>query len=528
MNNIKLHNDCRKEIKKGIDILAESVKWTLGPNGRNAIIVDKFNRPYTTKDGVSIAKSINFSDPFLNAGAQLIKSVAVNTCDKVGDGTTSSIIIAQEMLNRCFEEIDKGVNPVKLKRGIEKACRIAVNYIKQHSTKIDNKDMLKNVAYVSTNNDKELSELVVDALDKVGKDGAIRVEESAQTYVKIQKGMQIENGYMSNLFINSRNSEVEYENARIFITNHDITTMNEIKGILEDAIENNIPLVIVANKIDEDVVRMLAINKANGVLNVVTITAPGVMNEKQELLRDLAILTGGTFYDKLTYDKIPDSCSGFGQCGKFVATANTASFINSCGKKESIDSRIKQLKYQLANIESPNVILKIKERIAKLSNGIATIYVGGLSELEMKEKKDRVDDALAACNAALSEGIVVGGGISYLNIAEWLKEAEIDLSDNEEIIGYNICIQSLIMPFKQILINGGESFDEIYKDLMIKRDHYNNFDLGFNGKTNVIADLFEDGIVDPAKVIRNVIENAANIVTLVILTESIVTPVKEG
>ncbi len=512
---IKFNQQARESIKRGIDILADAVKVTLGPKGRNVIIGTSGKLPHITKDGVTVAKEIELKDPFENIGAQLIKEVASKTCQDVGDGTSSATILAQSIINQgiCSKQ-----NPVILKREIEEAVEFVINYIKEHAIDIStNPDSIRNIATISTNNDKELGNLIADAISKITNDGIIIVEESksVETSIEVINGMQFERGYLAPHFITDYiKNEAVLDNPYILISNQKITSTKDLVPILENIVQNGQSILIIAEDFDNEVLENLKYNKLQNILKVIPIKAPSYGEYRNHILEDVAIMTDGIHVSYDSGIQIKDiDLSMLGQCEKIIVTKDTTTIIHGKGNQKNIDLRVKLIKDELAQIKLDKPDNKIvidfyEQRIARLSGGIALLKVGGVTEIEMKERKDRIDDAIAATRAAIEEGIVVGGGITYKNAAR-----EIPF----ETEGANILVRSLLSPMYQIIENAGESIDNIV-NLLID-DNY-----GYNAHTDSVENLLESGVVDPAKVARMALMNAVSIATLFLTTECIIVP----
>ncbi|MBO7211844.1 MAG: chaperonin GroEL [Methanobrevibacter sp.] len=521
--DIKFHSDARMKMKEGIDILAEAVKSTLGPKGKN-VIIGGINSPHVTKDGVTVAKEINLKDPFQNIGAQLIKEVASKTCVEAGDGTTTSTVLIQAIIDEGLKEIELGTDPVLLQHQIEETSDVIVGYI-QNSSQVIEGDSLKNVAIISTNNDVELGTMIAETFDKVTENGVIVVEESknVDTTVEIISGMQFDRGYLAPHFITDQiRNEAVLENPYILITDQKIESTRELVGILNEIVSERASILLIAEDFDSEVIENLKVNKLQNILKVVPIKAPSFGEYRKEVLYDLAILTHGVYvgYDSgLTFADI--DLSALGRAEKIVVTKDTTTIIGGKGKKSDLEVRVTQIKQQLDALKtSQNDVSFMKDflqnRIAKLTGGVAIIHVGGTTELEMKQRKDRVDDAVAATRAAIEEGVVIGGGMTYLQLSDMLVG---------NVPGERVIKQALLAPFKQILRNIGYSEPKIEAmHNKLTELHKTGLRYGFNAKTERVEDLFEAGVIDPAKVSRLAFVNAVSVATLFLTTECIIVP----
>lgn len=521
---IKFYNDARSKMKEGIDILANAVKITLGPKGNNVIIGNTI--PHVTKDGVTVAKEINLRDPFQNVGAQLVKEVASKTCTEIGDGTTTSSVLIQAIINCGLATLSENptLDNVTLVNQINDCAKNVIEQIQTTSIPITD-DKIRDIATISANNDSELGQLIADAFKQITRDGVIVVEESKNinTSVEIISGMRFDRGFLAPHFITDQiKNEAVLENPYILITDQKINSTRELINILDPIVSSNKSILLIAEDFDNEVIENLKINKLNGILKVIPIKAPSFGEYRKDLLYDLAILTDGTYvgYDSgLTLNDM--QIQMLGRAEKVVVTKDNTTIIGGFGKKEHIDTRVTQLKQQLDNIkesQSDQAFLKdfLQQRIAKLVSGIAIIYVGGTTELEMKQRKDRVDDAVAATKAAIEEGVVIGGGITYLQISDAITPSN---------YGETVIKNALIIPFIQILLNCGltmEQIDKIHKDLFAL--HQTDTDYGYNAKTNQIEDLLESGVIDPTKVTKIAFQNAVSIATLFLTTECIIVP----
>jgi chaperonin GroEL len=517
---IKYDVDARDLLKKGVDQLADAVKVTLGPKGRNVVIEKKFGAPQITKDGVTVAKEIELEDKFENTGAQLVKSVASKTGDDAGDGTTTATILTQAIVNEGLKNVTAGANPMDLKRGIDKAVNAVVEYIKANAEVVgDNYDKIEQVATVSANNDPEIGKLLADAMRKVSKDGVITIEESKsrETYIGVVEGMQFDRGYLSGYFVTDTDKmECVMENPLILIYDKKISNIKDFLPILQPAAETCRPLLVIAEDVDSEALTTLVVNRLRGGLKICAVKAPGFGDRRKAMLEDIAVLTGsvviseekGLKLDQATVDML-------GTADKVVVSKDNTTIVNGAGEKENIQARVSQIKNEIQNTTSSYDKEKLQERLAKLSGGVAVLYVGANSEVEMKEKKDRVDDALCATRAAIEEGIVVGGGTTYIRALENLASLKGDNQDEQT--GINIVERAIESPLRQIVSNaGGEGA------VVVQKVRDGKGDFGFNARNNVYEDLRKAGIVDPAKVARVALENAASIAGMFLTTECLI------
>jgi chaperonin GroEL len=517
---ISFNAEAREKLKSGIDALADAVKVTLGPKGRNVVIQKSFGAPSITKDGVSVAKEIELSDPIENMGAQMVKEVASKTADAAGDGTTTATVLAQAMVRAGLKNVAAGANPMDLKRGIDKAVRKVVEHIKSQSEHINNDfDKIRQVAAISANNDNEIGALIADAMKSVSTDGVITVEEAkgTDTYVQEVKGMQFDRGYLSPYFItNAESMEVEYENPLILIYNKKISNMQEMLPILEKALGTGRPLLIVAEDVDSQALGVLVVNRLRAGLKVVAVKAPGFGDRRKAMLEDIAILTGGTVISEEQGYKLENTgLEHLGTCEKITVDKDNTTVVNGRGTDEAIKARIGQIKQQIAATTSDYDREKLQERLAKLAGGVAVLYVGAATEVEMKEKKDRVDDALHATRAAIEEGIVVGGGVALVRAIKALEGFKGENAD--ETTGINIVRLSLESPLRTIAENAGVEGSVV---LLKVREGKGSF--GYNARTDEYEDLKVAGVIDPAKVARVALENAASIAAMVLMTECVI------
>ena len=517
---IKYNVDARDLLKKGVDQLADAVKVTLGPKGRNVIIEKKFGAPQITKDGVTVAKEIELANHFENTGAQLLKSVASKTSDDAGDGTTTATILAQSIINVGLKNVTAGANPMDLKRGIDKAVRTVVEYIKNNSEKVDNNyDKIEQVATVSANNDPEIGKLLADAMRKVSKDGVITIEESKSrdTYIGVVEGMQFDRGYLSGYFVTDADKmECVMEHPRILIYDKKISNLKDLMPILQPAAENGLPLLIIAEDVDSEALTTLVVNRLRAGLKVCAVKAPGFGDRRKAMLEDIATLTGGLVVSEEKGLKLDQTTlEMLGTCDKVVINKDNTTIVNGAGDKQRIADRVAQIKNEIANTKSNYDKEKLQERLAKLSGGVAVLYVGANSEVEMKEKKDRVDDALCATRAAIEEGVVAGGGTTYIRALDTLASLKGDNADEQT--GINIVERAIEEPLRQIVENAGRE-----GAVVVQKVREGKGDFGYNARTDVYEDLRASGVIDPAKVARVALENAASIAGMFLTTECLI------
>ena len=516
---IYFNTKSRENLRKGVDILANAVKVTLGPKGRNVILDKKFGAPTITKDGVTVAKEIELKDPVENIGAQLVKEVASKTADDAGDGTTTATILAQAIFNNGIKNVAAGANPMDLKRGVDKAVKCVVADLKSQSKEIKDSSEISQIATVSANNDRDIGNMVADAMDKVGRDGVITVEEakSTETEVKTVEGMQFDRGYLSPYFVtNSDKMEVELEKPYILIYDKKISAMKELLPVLELISQSGKPLLIIAEDIEGEALATIVVNKIRGTLKVAAVKAPGFGDRRKAMLEDLAILTGGTVISEERGYKLESATIDYlGTANKINIDKDNTTIISGAGKKSDINARVNQIKKQIENTTSEYDKEKLQERLAKLSGGVAILYVGAATEVEMKEKKDRVDDALHATRAAVQEGIVAGGGIAFIRAINSLDK--LDLDNEDQNTGVIIVKTALESPIRTIVENsGGEG------SVVIQKVKENKNDFGYNAATDTYESMFAAGIIDPTKVTRLALENAASIASLLITTECVI------
>lgn len=516
--------NARDQLKKGVDALADAVKVTLGPKGRNVIIDKKFGAPTITKDGVSVAKEIELKEPIENMGAQLVKEVASKTADNAGDGTTTATVLAQAIFAVGIKNVAAGANPMDLKRGIDKAVTAVVAQLKENSKQISTSKEIAQVATVSANNDEEIGKMIADAMDKVGKDGVITVEEAkgTETEVKTVEGMQFDRGYLSPYFVtNTEKMEAELDHPFILIYDKKISSMKELLPVLEPVAQSGKPLLIIAEDVDGEALATLVVNKIRGALKVAAVKAPGFGDRRKAMLEDIAILTGGTVISEERGFKLENATPDMlGRAEKINIDKDNTTIVNGAGDAAAIKGRIAEIKAQIEKTTSDYDREKLQERLAKLSGGVAILYIGAATEVEMKEKKDRVDDALHATRAAVQEGVVVGGGVALVRAAAALDK--IKGSNEDQDTGINIIRTAIEAPLRTIVSNaGGEP------SVVINKIRENKGNFGYNARTDEYMDLFEAGVIDPTKVTRLALENAASIAALLLTTECVVADVKE-
>ncbi|MCB2197196.1 MAG: chaperonin GroEL [Bacteroidetes bacterium] len=522
---LKFDIDARDQLKKGIDQLASAVKVTLGPKGRNVVIEKKFGAPQVTKDGVTVAKEIELEDKFENLGAQMVKEVASKTNDDAGDGTTTATVLAQSIINVGIKNVTAGANPMDLKRGIDKAVAKVTESIKKQSHDVgESNDKIEQVATISANNDSAIGKLIADAMKAAGREGVITVEEAKGTEdeLKTVEGMQFDRGYISPYFVTDTDKmEAVMEHPYILLTDKKISTMKDLMPILESAVQNGKGLMIIAEDIEGEALATLVVNKIRGSLKVAAVKAPGFGDRRKEMLEDIAVLTGGTVITEekgLTLEGA--SLDMLGTCEKITIDKENTTIVNGDGAKENIEARVKQIKSQIEASTSDYDKEKLQERLAKLAGGVAVIYVGAASEVELKEKKDRVDDALSATRAAVEEGIIPGGGVAYIRA---IAELEGMKGDNEdETTGIQIIKRAIEEPLRQIVENAGIEGSVIVQKVKEGKDDY-----GYNARTNQFENLYESGVIDPTKVARIAIENAASIAGMFLTTECVIVEEEE-
>lgn len=519
-------NEARLKIKEGVDKLANAVKVTLGPCGRNVVLEKKYGPSTITKDGISVAKEIELKDPVENIGAQLIKEVASKTNDGAGDGTTTATVLAQSIYNNSLKYVTSGANPVEIKKGIDLAVENVIAEIKNISKEIDNNSSdIEQVATISANNDSEIGKMIAEAMAKVGKDGVITVEEAkgTQTSVKVVEGMEFDRGYLSPYFVtNTEKMTVEMENPYILITDKKISALKELLPILESVAQSGKPLLIIAEDVDGEALTTLVVNRLRIGLKICAVKAPGFGDRKKEILQDIAIVTGGNVISEEQGRKLENiTIEDLGKAEKINITKDNTVIVNGNGNKKEINDRANQIRSQIENTKSEYDKEKLQERLAKISGGVAVLYIGASTEVEMKEKKDRVDDALHATRAAVQEGIVPGGGVTLLRCSE--KIINLKGENEDQKLGINIVYKSLFAPIKTILSNAGE--ENI--DVIINSILNNSGDYGYNARLKKFENFFKTGVIDPAKVTRLAIENAASISGLLITSDCVISDIKE-
>ena len=517
--------DARDQLKKGIDTLANAVKVTLGPKGRNVIIEKKFGAPHITKDGVTVAKEVELADAYQNTGAQLVKEVASKTGDDAGDGTTTATVLAQAIVAEGLKNVTAGASPMDIKRGIDKAVAKVVDSIKgQAETVGDNYDKIEQVASVSANNDPVIGKLIADAMRKVSKDGVITIEEAkgTDTTIGVVEGMQFDRGYLSAYFVtNTEKMECEMEKPYILIYDKKISNLKDFLPILEPAVQTGRPLLVIAEDVDSEALTTLVVNRLRSQLKICAVKAPGFGDRRKEMLEDIAVLTGGVVISEEKGLKLEQATiEMLGTADKVTVSKDNTTIVNGAGDKENIKERCEQIKAQIVATKSDYDKEKLQERLAKLSGGVAVLYVGAASEVEMKEKKDRVDDALRATRAAIEEGIVPGGGVAYIRALDALEGFKGDNVD--ETTGIDIIKRAIEEPLRQIVANAGKE-----GAVVVQKVREGKADFGYNARTDVYENLHVAGVVDPAKVTRVALENAASIAGMFLTTECVIVEKKE-
>ncbi len=517
---IRFDSDARELLKSGVDQLANAVKVTLGPKGRNVVIGKKFGAPQITKDGVTVAKEVELEDNFENAGAQLVKSVASKTGDDAGDGTTTATILTQAIVTEGLKNVTAGANPMDLKRGIDKAVAKVVDHIKASAEVVgDNYDKIEQVATVSANNDPEIGKLLADAMRKVSKDGVITIEESKtrETSIGVVEGMQFDRGYLSGYFVTDTDKmECDMENPYILIYDKKISNVKDFLPILQPAAESGRPLLVIAEDVDSEALTTLVVNRLRAGLKICAVKAPGFGDRRKAMLEDIAVLTGGVVISEekgLSLDKA--TLEMLGTAKKVTISKDNTTIVDGAGEKEAIKDRVAQIKNEIATSTSSYDKEKLQERLAKLSGGVAVLYVGANSEVEMKEKKDRVDDALCATRAAMEEGVVVGGGTTYIRAQEALKDLKGENADEQT--GINIVCRAIEEPLRQIIANAGGEGAVVVNNVREGKGDY-----GYNARKDIYEDLRAAGVIDPAKVSRVALENAASIAGMFLTTECLI------
>ena len=517
--------DARDQLKKGIDTLANAVKVTLGPKGRNVIIEKKFGAPHITKDGVTVAKEVELADAYQNTGAQLVKEVASKTGDDAGDGTTTATVLAQAIVAEGLKNVTAGASPMDIKRGIDKAVAKVVESIKSQAETVgDNYEKIEQVATVSSNNDPVIGKLIADAMRKVSKDGVITIEEAkgTDTTIGVVEGMQFDRGYLSAYFVtNTEKMECVMENPYILIYDKKISNLKDFLPILEPAVQTGRPLLVIAEDVDSEALTTLVVNRLRSQLKICAVKAPGFGDRRKEMLEDIAILTGGVVISEEKGLKLEQATiEMLGRAEKVTITKDNTTIVNGSGDKQNIKERCEQIKAQIATTKSDYDKEKLQERLAKLSGGVAVLYVGAASEVEMKEKKDRVDDALRATRAAIEEGIVPGGGVTYIRALDALEGMKGDNAD--ETTGIEIIKRAIEEPLRQIVANAGKE-----GAVVVQKVREGKGDFGYNARTDVYENLHAAGVVDPAKVTRVALENAASIAGMFLTTECVIVEKKE-
>ena len=523
--DILFNMDARDQLKKGVDELANAVKVTLGPKGRNVIIEKKFGAPHITKDGVTVAKEVELADPYQNTGAQLVKSVASKTGDDAGDGTTTATVLAQAIVGVGLKNVTAGANPMDLKRGIDKAVAKVVDSIKSQAEMVgDNYDKIEQVATISANNDPVIGKLIADAMRKVSKDGVITIEEAkgTDTTIGVVEGMQFDRGYLSAYFVtDTEKMECVMERPYVLIYDKKISNLKDFLPILEPAVQSGRPLLVIAEDVDSEALTTLVVNRLRSQLKIGAVKAPGFGDRRKAMLEDIAILTGGIVISEEKGLKLEQATiEMLGTCDKVTVSKDNTTIVNGAGAKESIQERINQIKAEIKNTTSDYDKEKLQERLAKLSGGVAVLYVGAASEVEMKEKKDRVDDALCATRAAIEEGIVPGGGVTYIRAIDALEGMTGDNAD--ETTGIEIIKRAIEEPLRQIVANAGKE-----GAVVVQKVREGKGDFGYNARTDVYENLHAAGVVDPAKVTRVALENAASIAGMFLTTECVIVEKKE-
>lgn len=521
---ITFDTNARDRIKRGVDKLADAVKVTLGPKGRNVIIDKKFGAPTVTKDGVSVAKEIELKDPIENMGAQLVKEVASKTADAAGDGTTTATVLAQAIYAHGIKNVAAGANPMDLKRGIDKAVIAVVENLRKQSKNIKGSQEIAQVATISSNNDVEIGKMIATAMDKVGKDGVITVEEAkgTETEVKTVEGMQFDRGYLSPYFVtNTEKMEADLEQPYVLIYDKKISSMKELLPVLEATAQTGKPLLIISEEVEGEALATLVVNKIRGALRVAAVKAPGFGDRRKAMMEDIAILTGGKVISEETGMKLEDAKLEYlGRAEKINIDKDNTIIVNGAGKKADIQGRVNQIRAQIEVTTSDYDKEKLQERLAKLSGGVAILYIGAATEVEMKEKKDRVDDALHATRAAVQEGVIPGGGVGYLRAIDALKNLPTD--NDDQTTGVNIVRLALEAPLRVIAENAGQEGSVIVNKVRDGKKDY-----GYNARDNKFEDFFAAGIIDPTKVARLALENAASIAGLLLTTEAVVSEIPE-
>lgn len=513
---IKFNIEARNGLKNGVDALANAVKVTLGPKGRNVVISKSYGRPQVTKDGVTVAKEVELEDPLENMGAQMVKEVASRTNDLAGDGTTTATVLAQAIVSEGLKNVAAGANPMDLKRGIDKAVSTIVDHLADNTMPVDkSSDMIRQVASISANNDDVIGNLIAAAFEKVGKEGVITVEEAKgmETYVDVVEGMQFDRGYLSPYFVtNQEKMSVDLENPYILIVNKKISVMNDLLPVLELVAQSGKPLLIIAEDVDGEALATLVVNKLRGGLKIAAVKAPGFGERRKGMLEDIAVLTGGTVISEESGVALENATLDLlGKAETITVDKDNTTIVNGLGDSDYIEERVLNIKFQIDTCESEYDKELLQQRLAKLAGGVAVLYVGAASEVEMREKKDRVDDALAATKAAVEEGVVIGGGVELLKASKILIY---ETNFNDESTGVDIVARALRSPFRTICENAGVSADVKMESVLSRGDGF-----GYNAKTDEYVDMLDAGIIDPKKVTRIALENAASVAGMILTTE---------
>ena len=522
---IKFNVDARAQMKEGADALANAVKVTLGPKGRNVVIEKKFGAPQVTKDGVTVAKEIELEDKFANMGAQMVKEVASKTNDQAGDGTTTATVLAQAIINVGLKNVTAGANPMDLKRGIDKAVAAVVESLREQSQEVgEDYAKIEQVGTISANNDNFIGKLIADAMSKVKKDGVITVEEAkgTETEVKVVEGMQFDRGYLSPYFMTDGDKmEAVLDNPYILITDKKISTMNELLPVLEAVVREGRSLFVIAEDVDSSAISTLVVNKLRGTLKVAAVKAPGFGDRRKEMLQDVAILTGGIVISEESGFSLETATLGMlGKAEKVVVTKDNTTIVSGAGEPEAIRDRAELIRKQIEITKSDYDREKLQERLGKLAGGVAVLYVGAATEVEMKEKKDRVEDALSATRAAVEEGIVPGGGVAYIRASQVLADLKGD--NDDETTGINIVARAIEEPLRQIAANAG-----VEGSVIVNKIREGKGDFGYNARTDEYVNMFEAGVIDPTKVSRVALENAASVAGMFLTTECAIADIPE-
>ena len=523
--NINFNVEARDALKRGVDALSNAVKVTLGPKGRNVVIDKKFGAPQITKDGVSVAKEIELKDPIENMGAQMVKEVASKTADVAGDGTTTATVLAQAIVSAGLKNVAAGANPMDLKRGIDKAVAAVIENLKKLSKKVgDDNEKIEQVATISANNDNAIGKLIAEAMAKVKKEGVITVEEAkgTETTVEVVEGMQFDRGYISAYFVTDVDKmEAVLENPLVLIYDKKISNMKELLPVLEKAVQTGKPILIIAEDVDGEALSTLVVNKIRGSLRIAAVKAPGFGDRRKAMLEDIAILTGGQLISEERGFKLENADLSFlGKAEKITIDKDNTTIVGGAGKKADITARVNQIKAQMESTTSDYDREKLQERLAKLAGGVAVLYVGAATEVEMKEKKDRVDDALHATRAAVEEGTVPGGGVAYIRAQEALEKMKGDNED--ETTGIGIVRRAIEEPLRQICVNAG-----VEGSIVVQKVREGKADFGYNARTETYEKLYDAGVIDPTKVARVALENAASIAGMLLTTECVLSEIKE-